>query len=190
MLITRKNLPDFAAALVWAYIQAARKMPHRASVSLIPVQRHEDAPCSLLGLRKAVWAGVLPICTADCEHSIYGIEGNYRFRIFHDLGHLAHGLDMDHADELTLHVRLWALLLPYIPEDLKWYCNVLYQADTTCQSWFHHYTSEFPTDQTEFCLAVAQDINTGSICAHDAVLRYLQVHHDTHPQRRAGGGRH
>lgn len=190
MRITTNNLPVYAAALVSAYIEAAKVSRFRTSVEVVAVQTHAEACGSLNALREAVWAGVLPISTADSWSSVYGPQGNLEFRIWHDLGHLEYGLEMTHKDEIKLHVLLWADILPLISEGLRWGCNVLYQADTAGQSWFHHYTGEFPANQTAFCLAVAQDISTGSICVKDAVLRYIQAHNDIDTQRRASGGSH
>jgi hypothetical protein len=187
MQITTDNLPQFAAALVTAFKAAAKVSRFRNAVEVLPVRTHAEACQSLADLKKAVWAGVLPISTADSWSSIYGPQGNFEFRVWHDLGHLAHGLDMSNEDEQKLHVLLWAELLPHIPEELRWSCNVLYQADTSGQSWLHHFTGAFPVNQTAFCLAVAHDISTGSINVKDAVLRYIQAHNDLDTQRRSSG---
>lgn len=173
MQLTKNNLAPYSQALVQAMQAAAESNRFYGTVEILAVRTHAEACHDLLQLRQAVWDGVLPICTADSITSIYGCRGNFHFRVWHDLGHLHYGLDMTHDDELKLHVLLWAEILPRIPDDLRWRCNLLYQADTAGQSWFHKLTGEFPADQTAFCLAIANSLSSGSINVKDAVLRYV-----------------
>lgn len=190
MQITTETLPQYAQALVLAFREASKVSRFRNAVGVLPVREHAEACNSLDDLRKAVWAGVLPVSTKDSWSSIYGPQGNLDFRVWHDLGHLQYGREMNHEDELKLHVQLWGDIVHLLPEQGKWECNMLYQADTAGQSWYNHFTGEFPFNQTDFCLWVAHDISKGSICVKDAVLRYIQAHNDLDTQRRASGGSH
>lgn len=68
MTITIDNLPLYAEALVQAMLEATVLNRYRSSVSVLPVPTHAAACHSLSDLRKAVWAGVLPISTADSQY--------------------------------------------------------------------------------------------------------------------------
>ena len=93
--------------------------------------------------------------------------------MYHDAGHLKHQLDTVLEDELVLFGRQWTDLLPLIPEEDKWPCNLIWQADTAGQGWLHHTTGAFPTDQTEFVLAITKLMQHGTLTIKDAVSVYV-----------------
>lgn len=178
-MVTSKTLPYYAGRILAALHSRLTEWPN-ARMQLVPVDSHDKAPSDLAGLQACAKGGFLPISTADCETAIYGVNGNVQFRFWHDLGHLKHELDMTLEDELILFQRQWVELLPLIPEEDRWYCNLIYQADTAGQAWFNEYTKQsgndnFPADQTAFVLSIVGIMQppTSTINVKDAVHRYV-----------------
>lgn len=169
--ITSKTLPYFAARLVHAMSTRLSETERPFTFTLTPY--HTEAPATLAQMFQAAKEGVFKISAQDCQSAIYGKSGNYVFRMYHDAGHLTHQLDTVLEDELTLFQRQWADLLPLIPEEDKWPCNLIWQADTAGQGWLHHMTGSFPTDQTEFVLAITKLMQHGTLNIKDAVSVYV-----------------
>lgn len=173
-MVTSKTLPYYAGRILAAlHSRLIEATPTEFLITA--VNSHAYAPSTLAGMLAAVAEGHLPVSTADSETSIYGVRGNWQFRAWHDLGHLKHGLDTVLSDELILFQRQWVELLPLIPEEDRWYCNLVYQADTAGQAWFNEYTGEFLADQTAFVLAIVGIMQppTSTINVKDAVHRYV-----------------
>lgn len=171
--ITAKTLPYFASRLVHAMHVVLAQTASERPYTFVLTPYHSEAPADLVGMMKAAQEGEFPISTQDCHTAIYGEQGNQLFRMFHDAGHLKHQLDTVLEDELTLFTRQWADILPLLPEEDKWPCNLIWQADTAGQGWLHQMTGAFPTDQTEFVLAITKLMQHGTLTVKDAVSVYV-----------------
>lgn len=171
--ITSKTLPYFASRLVHAMSVRLSETAHERPYQFVLTPYHTQAPSTLVDMMRAAQEGDFPISTEDCHTAIYGQQGNQLFRMYHDAGHLKHQLDTVLEDELVLFQRQWADLLPLIPEEDKWPCNLIWQADTAGQGWLHHLTGSFPTDQTEFVLAITKLMQHGTLTIKDAVSVYV-----------------
>lgn len=171
--ITSKTLPYFASRLVHAMTRRLAQTADKRPYQFVLTPYHTEAPSTLVDMMRAAQEGEFPISTEDCHTAIYGQQGNQLFRMYHDAGHLKHQLDTVLADELVLFQRQWADLLPLIPEEDKWPCNLIWQADTAGQGWLHHMTGSFPVDQTEFVLAITKLMQHGTLTIKDAVSVYV-----------------
>lgn len=113
-----------------------------------------DAPNTyealLVEAEEACRTGVLRVWDGASADTMYGTEGNYRFRAWHDLGHLANALSFTPDDERELQVA------HHIPEieaagievgTLPW---MLYVADTVGQIDHIVQFGTFPDDQAGF----------------------------------------
>lgn len=171
--ITSDTLPYFASRLVHAMSVRLAETAHERPYLFALTDTHAKAPSTLVGMMRAAQEGEFPISTEDCHTAIYSRRGNWMFRMYHDAGHLKHQLDTVLEDELKLFTLQWADLLPLIPEEDKWPCNLIWQADTAGQGWLHHMTGSFPTDQTAFVLAITKLMQHGTLNIHDAVSVYV-----------------
>lgn len=171
--ITSDTLPYFASRLVHAMAIRLTQNAADRPYQFVLTDTHAKAPSTLVGMMRAAQEGEFPISTEDCHATIYGQKGNELFRMYHDAGHLKHQLDTVLEDELVLFQRQWADLLPLIPEEDKWSCNLIWQADTAGQGWLHHLTGAFPTDQAEFVLAITKLMQHGTLNIKDAVGVYV-----------------
>lgn len=171
--ITSKTLPYFAARLVHAMTTRLRETVADRPYQFTLTAYHSEAPSTLEGLYQAAKEGLVPISCEDSHTAIYGATGNYIFRSYHDAGHLHHMLETTLSDELKLSQLQWADILYLIPEEDKWPCNLIWQADTAGQSWLHELTGAFPTNQTAFVLAITKLMQHGTLNIKDAVSVYV-----------------
>lgn len=120
----------------------------------------KQAPSSLEGLKQdAEDYGVLFVSDEHCDTSMYGVGGNIKFRIMHDLGHLSTGLQMTCADEVALALHQWEQVRLRIPPAWRERCQAVYQADTIMQSLYCERHGTFPSNQTEFVHAALAAYN-------------------------------
>lgn len=171
--IKSTTLPYFASRLVHAMTTRLTETRADRPYVFILTPYHIEAPSTLAEMFQAAREGLFKISTEDCDTAIYGQQGNQLFRMYHDAGHLKHQLDTVLEDELVLFQRQWADLLPLIPEEDKWPCNLIWQADTAGQGWLHQMTGAFPTDQTAFVLAITNLMQPGTLNIKDAVGVYV-----------------
>ena len=171
--ITSKTLPYFASRLVHAMSIRLSQTASDRPFQFVLTPYHTEAPSTLVDMMRAAQEGEFPISTEDCHTAIYGQQGNQLFRMYHDAGHLYHQLDTVLEDELKLFQRQWADILPLIPEEDKWPCNLIWQADTAGQGWLHHLTGSFPDNQTEFVLEITKLMQHGTLTIKDAVSVYV-----------------
>lgn len=168
------NLPYYAARLVEAMravLQTDLYAEHR--VVIHPVRLHSEAPSTLPELREAVANGVLPVSMQDSSTAIYGPRGNIVFRAFHDVGHVAYNYDMTHRQESLLAVRQWGDIYKLIPAGDRWWCNLLYHADTVGQTEYHRLAGKHVEDQLSFVLQVCSICEKGHQSVTQAVRQIV-----------------
>lgn len=168
------NLPYYAARLISAMSQVlGSKRYSDRLVQVVPVNTHAEAPGSLHELKMDVAQGYLRVSREDSGTAIYGASGNLVFRAFHDAGHVHYNLGMTSQDEAALAVRQWGDIYQLIPPEDRWWCNLLYHADTVGQTEYYRLKGEHVKDQQAFVLQVCGICEKGHQSVREAVRRIV-----------------
>ena len=171
--------------LVLAYDAAncdyRERFRHVRDVVFLSTHNEAKVPTSLGELCDQATSNMVHISGNNNDTSIYGPEGNFKFRCFHDLGHVVYGRRFVLEDEVQLALRQWDDLAVHIPPVFRAECRVVYYADTVAQSYYCALTGEFPRDQTDFVEFVASalaDQNSSSTC-EELAARYAALNDDS-----------
>jgi len=110
----------------------------------------DNYPALLAAWERSKVTGTLDIWNGASEDAIYPAEINMKFRFWHDMGHIAHGLSFTPEDERELQERYHIWELRNLGLDAAGLPMRLYVADTIGQIEYIQAHHVFPADQAAF----------------------------------------
>lgn len=117
----------------------------------------DNHPALLEAYRRAQVTGKLDIWNGASEDAIYPAAINMKFRFWHDMGHIQHGLTFTPDDERELQERYHIWELRHLGLDVDSLPMRLYVADTVGQIDYIVAHDKFPDNQAAFARAYVLD---------------------------------